>query len=72
MPRGRPRKNDAASPKASAHGRAAAARASLPFNRKLALNQWLLGLFGVERFDQLAACRSQKSTQASACVLRPW
>ena len=26
----------------------------LPFNRKLALNQWLLGLFGLERFDQLA------------------
>lgn len=28
MPRGRPRKNDAASPKASARGRAAAVRAS--------------------------------------------
>lgn len=27
---------------------------SLPFNRKLALNQWLLGLFGVPHFDQLA------------------
>lgn len=27
---------------------------SLPFNRKLVLHQWLLGLFGVERFDQLA------------------
>lgn len=26
----------------------------LPFNRKLVLHQWLLGLFGVERFDQLA------------------
>ena len=25
-----------------------------PFNRKLILHQWLLGLFGVERFDQLA------------------
>jgi len=35
-------------------GRRAGARASVPFNRKLVLNQWLLGLFGVERFDQLA------------------
>jgi hypothetical protein len=26
----------------------------LPFNRKLVLNQWLLGLFGVERFEELA------------------
>jgi hypothetical protein len=63
MPRGRPRKNDAASPKASARGRAAAARASLPFNRKLALNQWLLGLFGVERFDQLAAHLKDESLE---------
>ncbi len=29
-------------------------RPVVPFNRKLVLNQWLLGLFGVERFDQLA------------------
>jgi len=34
--------------------RALPARAALPFNRKLALHQWLLGLFGVERFDELA------------------
>ena len=27
--------------------------APLPFSRKLALNQWLLGLFGVKCFDQL-------------------
>ena len=26
----------------------------LPFSRKLVLHQWLLGLFGVERFDRLA------------------
>jgi hypothetical protein len=26
----------------------------LPFNRKLVLQQWLLGLFGVERFEQIA------------------
>ena len=63
MPRGRPRKNDAASSRAAARGRAAAARASLPFNRKLALNQWLLGLFGVERFDQLAAHLKDESLE---------
>ncbi|HPC83638.1 MAG TPA: DEAD/DEAH box helicase family protein [Thermoanaerobaculaceae bacterium] len=28
--------------------------AAVPFNRKLVLNQWLLGLFGVERFEQMA------------------
>ena len=28
--------------------------APLPFSRRLVLHQWLLGLFGVERFDQLA------------------
>lgn len=28
--------------------------ASIPFNRKLVLHQWLLGLFGLERFGQLA------------------
>lgn len=27
---------------------------ALPLDRKLVLHQWLLGLFGVERFDQLA------------------
>jgi hypothetical protein len=50
MPRGRPRGS------APARGRGGwrSARASVPFNRKLILNQWLLGLFGVERFEQLA------------------
>ena len=28
--------------------------APLPFSRRLVLHQWLLGLFGVERFDRLA------------------
>ncbi|HSW29423.1 MAG TPA: DEAD/DEAH box helicase family protein [Longimicrobiales bacterium] len=28
--------------------------AQLPFGRKLVLHQWLLGLFGVERFEELA------------------
>lgn len=56
MPRGRPgRHTNAASAGATpARGRRPAARASVPFNRKLVLNQWLLGLFDVERFDQLA------------------
>ena len=57
MPRGRPGRNTnaaAAVGTPSARARRAAARASVPFNRKLVLNQWLLGLFGVERFDQLA------------------
>ncbi|GAB6062694.1 DEAD/DEAH box helicase family protein [Deferrisoma palaeochoriense] len=37
-----------------ARGRKRTPRPSVPFNRKLVLNRWLLGLFGVERFDQLA------------------
>lgn len=52
MPRGRPHGSSAAP--AARRGRRASARASVPFNRKLVLNQWLLGLFGVERFDPLA------------------
>ena len=38
MPRPRPRRRNA----------------PLPFSRRLVLHQWLLGLFGVERFDRLA------------------
>lgn len=53
MPRARPRRSAAAAP-APGRGRPANARAAVPFNRKLVLHQWLLGLFGVERFDQLA------------------
>jgi hypothetical protein len=55
MPLGRPRRTAAivAAPRARGH-RGANARAALPFNRKLVLNQWQLGLFGVEHFDQLA------------------
>jgi len=53
MPRGRPPRNAAAAPQAGLR-RGTNARAPLPFNHKLVLNQWLLGLFGVERFDQLA------------------
>ncbi|MGE5481422.1 MAG: DEAD/DEAH box helicase family protein, partial [Bacteroidota bacterium] len=53
MPRGRPPRNAAAASR-SGRRRGTNAHALLPFNRKLVLNQWLLGLFGVERFDQLA------------------
>ena len=53
MPRGRPRQTTANAPRYGGR-RAANARPALPFNRKLALNQWLLGLFGVKCFDQLA------------------
>lgn len=34
--------------------RRASSRSATPFDRKLVLNKWLLGLFGVERFEQLA------------------
>lgn len=53
MPRGRPRQTTAAAPRPGGR-RAANARPALPFNRKLALHQWLLGLFGVERFEEMA------------------
>jgi type III restriction/modification enzyme restriction subunit len=52
MPRGRPRTAAASAP------RTARARANnrpiVPFAHKLVLNQWLLGLFNVQRFEQLA------------------
>ena len=54
MARGRPRISPAADAAAPAVPRRRAARAQLPFARKLVLNQWLLGLFGVERFEQIA------------------
>ena len=55
MARGRPRINSAAGAAAPAVPRRRAnARPQMPFARKLVLNQWLLGLFGVERFEQLA------------------
>ncbi len=53
MPRGRPRQTAAAGTAAS-RNRRTNGRAAVPLNRKLVLHQWLLGLFGVERFDQLA------------------
>lgn len=52
MPRGRPRRTNAVVTRVGR--RAANAHGTVPFNRKLVLNQFLLKLFGVERFDQLA------------------
>jgi hypothetical protein len=55
MARERPRIDPAADAAAPAVPRRRAnARPQMPFARKLVLNQWLLGLFGVERFEQLA------------------
>jgi len=34
--------------------RRSAARSSVPFSHKLILNQWILSLFNVKRFDDLA------------------
>ena len=59
MPRGRPRQtaptaNTAASNiPAPARGRGNN-KPQVPFPFKLVLNQWLLGLFGVDRLEQLA------------------
>jgi len=58
MTRGRPRKNatGGASPAAPAapRGRANNNRPQVPFAYKLVLNQWLLSLFNVKRFEDLA------------------
>jgi len=56
MPRGRPRKNAvAAAPAAPAATRARAnSQPQVPFSHKLVLNQWLLSLFNVKRFEDLA------------------
>ena len=55
MPRGRPRLNPAAGQAApAARGRRANRQPQVPFAYKLVLNQWLLSLFSVERFEQLA------------------
>lgn len=55
MPRGRPRKGVAAGAGAPApRRRRANNRPQVPFAHKLALNQWLLSLFTVRRFEDLA------------------
>lgn len=53
MPPRRPR-TDAPSAPRRGRSRPGNGGPPLPFSRKLVLHQWLLGLFGVERFDQLA------------------
>ena len=52
MPRGRPRNTAAAAP-AAPRGRGNN-RQQVPFAHKLVLNQWLLSLFNVKRFEDLA------------------
>ena len=55
MPRGRPRKDAAAAAGGPATPRPRAGTpASLPFSRRLVLNQWLLSLFNVKSFQDLA------------------
>lgn len=58
MPRGRPKRNTAARETATAPAPAPRGRANhrpqLPFAYKLVLNQWLLSLFNVRRFEELA------------------
>jgi len=56
MPRGRSRKNAAGAATAApvaTRGRANN-RPQIPFAYKLVLNQWLLSLFNVKRFEDLA------------------
>ncbi|GIW31648.1 MAG: type III restriction endonuclease subunit R [Meiothermus sp.] len=50
MPRGRPRTTTAAPTRA----RRSNGGAAVPFNHKLVLHRWLLSLFGVQNFKQLA------------------
>src|ERR1039458_2097382 len=52
MPRGRPR--NTATAESVAPRRRANNPPQVPFPHKLVLNQWLLSLFNVERFEQLA------------------
>ncbi len=54
MPRGRPRKNTTAAGVPSTSRGRANNRPQVPFARKLALNKWLLSLFNVQRFEDLA------------------
>ena len=55
MTRGRPRKDPTATPNATASARPRAnAQAQVPFAYKLVLNQWLLSLFNVNKFEELA------------------
>jgi hypothetical protein len=53
MPRGRPRQTAAAAAP-TPRTRRANNRPQVPFAHKLVLNQWLLSLFNVKRFEELA------------------
>jgi hypothetical protein len=53
MPRGRPRQTAGAAAPVT-RGRSANNRPQVPFAYKLVLNQWLLSLFNVKRFEELA------------------
>jgi hypothetical protein len=52
MPRGRPRNTTAGAPAVAR--RRANSRPQVPFVYKLVLHQWLLSLFNVKRFEDLA------------------
>jgi len=54
MPRGRTRSNPEPTGTAPSRSRRTNNRPSLPFAYRLVLNQWLLSLFQVDRFEQLA------------------
>jgi hypothetical protein len=54
MARGRPRKSAAPAAAPAVARRRANGKPQVPFVYKLALNQWLLSLFEVKRFEQLA------------------
>lgn len=54
MARGRPRKSPAPAAAPAVARRRANGKPQVPFVYKLALNQWLLSLFEVKRFEQLA------------------
>ena len=54
MPRGRPRTAGTGAVPAASRGRSATAQPQVPFPYKLVLNQWMLSLFNVKRFGELA------------------
>ena len=55
MPRGRPKSaNATASSTPPAPARRTRGRPQVPFSLKLVLNQWMLSLFGVDKFEKLA------------------
>lgn len=54
MPRKRAGGSAAATGSASPRGRRASKKSQVPFAHKLVLNQWLLSLFNVKRFEDLA------------------